>query len=311
MNALIGYTGFVGQNLVGNNESELFNSKNILDIKGREYNRVVCAGIRAEKYLANLYPEQDLGSIKELISVLEQVKCKQFILISTIDVYKNPIDVNEKSKIEIEGLHAYGLNRYFMEEYVRSNYDEYLIVRLPALFGKGLKKNFIFDMLTLIPSMIMSEKYNQILKSASTQQAQRIRNGYIKNDKGNWIVKETLSKEEEEKLKITFEEIGFTSLVFTDHRSKFPFYDLSNLSSDIKIAIDHNIKELNISVEPISAAEIAEECFGMIFKNEIHDKEPVYYNIKSIYADIWNGKNGYMYSKNQTLSAIKKFVEQY
>ena len=106
-------------------------------------------------------------------------------------------------------------------------------------------------------------------------------------------------------------ELGFTSLVFTDYRSKFPFYDLSNLQADIDKAIQNGIKELNIAVEPVSAAEVAKECFGVEFTNEIPNRQPVYYDMKTLYADKWNGKDGYMYSKEQTLEAIKKFVNQY
>jgi hypothetical protein len=43
---------------------------------------------------------------------------------------------------------AYGKHRRMMEEWVMSYYLDYHIVRLPALFGIGLKKNALYDLLT-------------------------------------------------------------------------------------------------------------------------------------------------------------------
>jgi hypothetical protein len=310
MKALIGYTGFVGNNLVNEQYMHQYNSKNIKDIIGHEFDQVVCCGIRAEKFLANTYPQQDLEGIQALIKVVEQVKCNKFILISTIDIYKEPRDVNEDTSIEVTGLHAYGANRYYMEEFVRSHFDDYLIVRLPALFGKGLKKNFIYDMIYKIPSMIMKDKFKELSVASNEIQKYIIQYSYFQNEKGNWSVKEDLTQVEKARLKSTLEELSFTSLVFTDHRSKFPFYDLSNLQSDIDTAIENNIKDLNIAVEPVSAEEVARECFGVEFTNVIEGREPIYYDMKTIHADKWNRHNGYMYSKEQTLLAIKTFARE-
>lgn len=311
MNALIGYTGFVGANLVNETYQDLYNSKNIDEIVGKEYNTVVCAGIRAEKFLANKYPREDLNAIQELIHRLKQIKCNKFILISTIDIYKEAMGVDENTSIDVKGLHPYGSNRYYMEEFVRNYYDDYLIVRLPALFGKGLKKNFIYDMINKIPSMIMDMKYKELLETATVEQREILQISYEVNEQGNWVLKNHLSDTQMLRLKKCLEQLEFTSLVFTDCRSRFPFYDLSNLQKDINIAIKNNIRELNIAVEPISAYEVAKECFDTEFDNRIPGREPVYYDMKSIHAKQFDGKDGYLYSKEDTITAIKKFLGTY
>ena len=310
MRALIGYTGFVGGNLASDQYTHQYNSKTIKNIVGQEFDQIVCAGVRAEKFLANLYPEQDLEAIQSLIEILKQVKCKKFVLISTIDIYKSPQNVDENTPIDLDGLHAYGKNRYYMEEYVRNFFEDYLIIRLPALYGKGLKKNFIFDMIHKIPSMIMGNKFEEILLDAGPKEKMIICESYMKNEKGNWVLKPELNEEDKDSLKVALEEIGFTSLAFTDYRSAFPFYHLANLQKDIELALKNNLKELNIAVEPVTAAEVAKECFNVEFANIIEGKEPVYYDMKSIHADKWGGMNGYLYSKSQVLSAIKTFVER-
>ncbi len=144
--ALIGYTGFVGSNLASQYAfSDLYNSSNIQGIDGKEYDLIVSAGARAEKWRINQEPEKDLAEIQTLISHLETTKAKQFVLISTVDVYKSPVNVDEDTPIDIEGLHTYGSNRYHLEQFAREKFDG-TIVRLPGLFGPGLKKNVIYDL---------------------------------------------------------------------------------------------------------------------------------------------------------------------
>lgn len=145
--ALIGYTGFVGSNLARQGSfDDQYNTSNINEIDGKSYDLIVSAGARAEKWRINQEPEKDLAEIDSLIEHLKTVQAKQFVLISTIDVYKNPNDVDENTPIDTAGLHAYGSNRYHLEQFCREKFDA-LIVRLPGLFGEGLKKNVIYDLL--------------------------------------------------------------------------------------------------------------------------------------------------------------------
>jgi nucleoside-diphosphate-sugar epimerase len=147
-NALIGYTGFVGSNLARQaNFNAFYNSTNIHQIDGKRFDLVVCTGARAEKWKANQEPESDLSNIEMLISHLKCISSKTFILISTVDVYQNPQGVYEDSPITLDGLSAYGKNRFRLEEAARTLFPHTLIIRLPGLFGAGLKKNFVFDLL--------------------------------------------------------------------------------------------------------------------------------------------------------------------
>ena len=147
-NALVGYSGFVGASILKQASFEsLYRSSNIADIKNSSFETVVCAGAPAQKWIANSDPSADLQQIEELISHLSTIKCKLFVLISTVDVFKNPQDVNEHSVIDESELQAYGLHRRHLEKFVESYFSNYLIVRLPGLVGPGLKKNVIFDFL--------------------------------------------------------------------------------------------------------------------------------------------------------------------
>lgn len=145
--ALIGYTGFVGSNLLRQRSFDArFNSANIDEIAGRSFDLIVCAGARAEKWRANTEPERDLDNIECLIRALSQANARRLVLVSTVDVFKKPNGVDEESRVSTTGLHAYGRHRRLLEEVLASRFDA-CVVRLPGLYGSGLKKNAIFDLL--------------------------------------------------------------------------------------------------------------------------------------------------------------------
>lgn len=147
--ALIGHSGFVGGCLKRLTSFEgLYNSQNFNELVGKNYNRVVCAGLPAAKWLINRDPAADWANIDALQNVLTQVTAREFWLVSTVDVYPDPAaGVNED--VDPTGLdnHAYGKHRLAFENFVRQHFDRVVILRLPGLYGAGLKKNILFDLL--------------------------------------------------------------------------------------------------------------------------------------------------------------------
>ena len=146
--ALIGYTGFVGSSLRRQFPfDDLYHSQNIAAIRGKSYDLIACAGISAVKWKANQQPDQDWQAIQRLLEPLQEVDARVFLLISTIDVYPRPVAVDENASINPDQAEPYGRHRYLVEEFVSGRFPIACIVRLPGLFGAGLKKNFIFDLL--------------------------------------------------------------------------------------------------------------------------------------------------------------------
>ena len=143
--ALIGYSGFVGSNILHQSHFEnLYNSKNIESIINKSFDLLVCSGVPAVKWLANKEPAKDLENINRLTRCLEKVSAQKVILISTVDVYPSPIEVDEDTEIDADILHPYGKHRLQLERFAKQKFDT-LIIRLPGLFGEGLKKNIIYD----------------------------------------------------------------------------------------------------------------------------------------------------------------------
>lgn len=146
--ALFGHTGFVGSNLRASHRfDDLYNSGNSVESRGKEYELVLFSAAKAEKWRINQDPESDLRHIQELEALIAGVSTRRFVLISTVDVFKTPIGVDERTVVDTDGLHPYGLHRYRLEQFVREHHPDSLVVRLPGLFGPGIKKNVIFDLL--------------------------------------------------------------------------------------------------------------------------------------------------------------------
>ncbi len=144
---LIGHTGFVGGNLARQHFFDAcFRSTDIAGLRGAEVETVVCAGVQAKKWWANQEPEADWAGIQSLLEVLQTVQAGTFVLISTVDVYPSPSGVTESTPITGDN-HAYGRHRWQVEEFVRRQFPVHHILRLPGLFGRGLKKNVIYDLL--------------------------------------------------------------------------------------------------------------------------------------------------------------------
>ena len=301
MKALVGYTGFVGSNLYESGKFDaVYNSKNVQDAFGTNPDLLVYAGLRAEKYLANNDPDKDMEQIKVAEDNIAKINPKRLVLISTIDVFKVPSGVDENSVIDTDGLHAYGYNRYMLECWVRDRYPDALIVRLPGLFGKNIKKNFIYDFINIIPFMLKEDKFLGL-----SEKEPALAHYYEKQDNGFYRV--SVSEDKKEELKNLFRNLGFSALNFTDSRSRYQFYNLKNLWSDIEIALKENIMLWHPATEPVSAAEVYEYLTGETFKNELGGT-PADYDYRTVYGDVFGGAGGYICDKKQVLQQIKEFV---
>lgn len=299
--ALVGYTGFVGSNLRESFQfSYLYNSKNIHKAYDTEPDLLVYAGLPAAMFKANNNPDEDYEGMLQAIKNIEAIKPKQLVLISTVAVYDKTYDVDENHIINKDALLPYGKNRLLLENWVLENYSESLVVRLPALYGINLKKNFLFDLINVIPVMLNEKKYFELCeKSGLIEQAYKIGCDQFYH----------LSVDESEKKKVYeyFSSADFNAIKFTDSRSVYQYYNLKRLWGDINIALNNKLKLLNIVTEPISAAEIHKYVTGNDFKNELSNS-PFNYDIKSIYARLFGGENRYMVDKAEELSDLMDYV---
>ena len=300
MKYLVGYTGFVGSNL---NESTkfdgVFNTKNINEAFGKNPDILFYCGIPAQKYLANKFPDKDKDIIDNAINNIKKINPKSIVLISTIDVYETPIKIDEDFDTNKQNPEPYGKNRLLLEDYVKDNFNDYLIVRLPGLYGKNLKKNFIYDFINYVPEMLNESKYQEL-----SHKSNKIKDYYYNMENGFYKLKENVNKKE---ARIIFENIGFSALNFTDSRGLFQFYNLKYLYNDIIKARDNNIKLLNIVTEPVLVSDIYKEVTQEEFVNEISNKIPMY-DLYTKYGYIYNSNTNYIQDRIFVLNDIKKYI---
>lgn len=144
--AIIGWSGFVGQYLTQFfPESDLYNSRNIETLRGKNYNTIYFSAMPAEKWRINQNPRDDATVLSYFCELLTNVSCEEFILISTVDVLDCSIGQSEDGSIF--AAHPYGHHRRELEHFIQKQFSKNIVIRLPGLFGKGLKKNIIYDLL--------------------------------------------------------------------------------------------------------------------------------------------------------------------
>jgi hypothetical protein len=247
--ALIGASGFVGSLLRRQTGfAYQFRRSNIGDLDGRTFSTVVCTAAPAQKWLANREPEADRRNLDALMAHLDTIRCERFVLVSTVDVFRNPVGVDEASEVEEQGLHAYGLHRRLLEQFVARRFPGSLVARLPGLVGPGLRKNVIFDFLN-----------------------------------GN-------------------------NLHAVDSRGCFQFYPMVNLWADLQAALAAGLPLVHLTAEPVSVADVASLGFNIGFTQELGGT-PARYDLRTRHAGLFGGRDGYQYSRRESLQAIRSYAQ--
>ena len=85
-----------------------------------------------------------------------------------------------------------------------------------------------------------------------------------------------------------------------DGESKFQFFDITQISKIIDVALEHQLYTLNIATEPLFAQEIAD-----IFKVQLNNgKKKLNYQMKSNHDSLFGGEKGYLFSKEEIMQGI-------
>jgi hypothetical protein len=143
---IIGSSGFIGSNAqaffpvaIPISRESLYGNEEI------DVNHLVIAAPSAVKWKINQSPEFDRQQVQRIVdSVTKNIRAERVTLFSTVDVFQDLENSNESSQLR-DDL-SYGGNRAVLELSLRSLFGGRLtIVRLPGIFGKGLKKNLIYD----------------------------------------------------------------------------------------------------------------------------------------------------------------------
>ncbi len=301
---LVGSTGFVGQNLAASHAfAAQCHSTDIENYYGSAPELCVYCGVPSAMYLANADSQADLRIMEQARENIRKIGAKKTVLISSVTVYEDSRGKDENTPLGFHGLPAYGKNRLQLEQWVREDLPDALILRLPALYGIGLKKNFLFDLHTVTPAMLREDKYRELAEATPLvgRSYEPASNGFYK-----------LSAESDRQALLAFfRDNDFNALAFTDSRSRFQFYPLSRLWSDIRIALDNRLTVLNLATPPLSAKQVYCAVTGNSRWDNLLNKEPFDYDMRTCHAGLFGGSNGYLLTAEEELADICRFMKEW
>lgn len=302
---LVGSTGFVGGNLLAKHTfAAACHSSDITAQYGTRPDLCVYAGVPAAMFLANADPEADLAVMRAARENIRQIAPKRLVLISSIAVLADSRGVYEDSPAQdTEGLPAYGKNRLQLERWVREDFPDALIVRLPALYGAGIRKNFLFDLHTITPGHAQAGKIQRAGGKIAACQ--------ISLHAGGQRLLQAERHRRPGSAARLFAANDFNALAFTDARSRYQFYNLGRLWSDMEAARAADVKLLHLCTPPVSAAEVYTAVTGKAdWHNEL-PKPPFDYDLRSRHAALLGGSGDYLCTKQQELDDITRFMRSW
>ena len=311
MDAVIGNTGFVGGHLCGQHHFEArFNSRNIDEAAGRRYQTVVCAAAPGSMFEANRFPERDGERVEALIAQLGRIRAQRFVLISSIAVLDDFAGGYDETTAAFQTDLAYGRHRRQLEVFCQGNFADCLIVRLPALFGGGLKKNFLFDILNPLPTMLNEEAYQGLLQGLSPALRDALPAVYTWDSGLGMHVVDRMALENSG-LRAGFDsaviEAGLSALRFTHPDSRFQYYDIVRLWSDIGRCQEAGLEVIHLAPEPVNAGEVfrAVTQRSMPVTNARVHRE----DMRTRHSALWGRDDGYIEDAASVLPRIVEFCE--
>lgn len=298
---LVGSTGFVGGNLLAAHAFDAaYHSTDVQLGFGQANGLVVYAGVPAAMFLANQDPQADLAVMQKARRNLQRLAPEKVVLISSICVYADSRGKTEADQPTMEGLAPYGANRLQLERWVRQDFPSALILRLPALYGKGLKKNFLYDAHTLTPALLRPAKYQELAEKSAL-----VAGAY--SDAGNGFYKLN-GRADPAMLRAWFAQNDWNALAFTDSRSVYQYYNLARLWGDILRALKLDLRVVNLATPPVSAGQVYRALTGRDFENHLA-APPFDYDLRTLHDRAFGGANGYLCTPQQELAGICEFMK--
>lgn len=309
-NALIGATGFVGGNLLQHGFTHHYQSSNIGEIIGQSFDTVVCAAAPGSMLEANNFPDRDKAQLDALIDHLAGLKAKQFVLISSIAVLADFAGQDDENTTAYQANLAYGRHRRALEVACTETFDNCLILRLPALFGTGLKKNFIFDLLNAMPSMLTPQRMKDAEASVGATGAKTLQDIYDWDDTINMYRIDRTALDvsgQRAALETSLTEAGLSAVTFTNPDSTYQYYNLARLWDDMEAARAAGLDVLHLATEPLRAGVIHHAITGLVMPNtgaRLHHED-----MHSRYAGVIRGAaDPYLATADQILADLVTFA---
>lgn len=313
LDAIIGESGFVGGILAAQHSfGARFNSSTISGVSGQCFGTVVCAAAPGSMFMANRCPERDRAMIEALIARLSEVNSRSFVLISSIAVLKNFAGGVDEGTREFQQELAYGRHRRLLEAFCEIRFQRCLVVRLPALFGPGLRKNFLFDLMNPVPSILSGEKLKALLAALSPTLRATLKRLYTNDPEFNcWKLDRTALNANSQcaDMNEAVLTLGMSATQFHNPNSTYQYYDMRRLWQDISTATRAELNLVHLATAPLRAAEIHARLIGTAMPNspaQLHLED-----IHTRYASLWGCEGHYLEDEGTVLNKLDAFFRQH
>jgi hypothetical protein len=309
---LIGHTGFVGSALRRQTGFDAcFNSANIADSEGVRFGTLLCAAAPGSMLEANRAPERDKAAIEGLIARLDRVEAERFVLVSSIAVLADFAAGDDEGTRAFQQELAYGRHRRALEAFVESRFPGSLIVRLPALFGRGLRKNFLFDLMNPVPSMLTEAKHEALAEALGAERAAWLGALYTPDAATGMLRLDRPALDADPRrggLEHALATLGATALHFHHRDTTYQYYPIDRLWQDIGIALAAGLTHLHLAPEPLTAAAIHRRLTGQIMPDtpaRLHRED-----MHTCHAALWGAEGPYQFTAADTLDSLAAFFAQ-
>lgn len=307
--AIIGYSGFVGGTLARQHKfTAHFNTSNIDDVAGQAFDTLVCAAAPGSMFAANREPQRDRARIDSLMKSLKGVRARHFVLVSSIAVLANSAGGDDEDTTAFQEDLSYGRHRRALEEFVEENFSNSLVVRLPALFGRGLRKNFIFDLLNPIPTLITAAKLGDLAAFMEQQLFNQLRGLYAPDPETGLLKVDRMALDADPAraaLEGAVMANGFSAIQFHNPETTYQYYRMTRLWSDIDLALRTGLSHIHLVSEPLRAAHIYHRLTGREMPES--SARSHHEDMRTRHAVLWGKTGHYLEDAETVLDQIAEF----
>lgn len=309
MDGLIGHTGFVGGHLRDQHSfPACFNTSNIDQIGDTAFDTLVCAAAPGSMFAANRAPDEDRAQIAALMQRLSRATARRFILISSIAVLARFNGQDDETSTAFQQDLAYGRHRRELEVFCQNHFPDCLIVRLPALFGRGLRKNFMFDLLNPVPSMLTDDRFNHATAALQGLSRAVLPEVYsLDQARGMWVLDRARLAQDPRApaLAADLDAMSMTALQFHHPETTYQFYDMTRIWGDIGRALAAGLDSIHLATEPLGTARIHQhllerpmpETPARVHLEDMHTR----------HASLWSRSGPYIADAAEVLDRLTAF----
>lgn len=306
--AVLGPQGFTGHHAIAGLRTEGHNPTGLTRHDPNPeggVDELWCCAAPGSMVAANANPTADRQAVEDVFARLVSLQPTRVVLISTIAALRGFGRHTAENEAIAETTTPYGTHRAWLEGAVLDTWkDNATVVRLPALFGRGLKKNALYDLLHPLPSFLKrpdAEATFTLLGDAWQTQGSWTDNLWFLN-------REQAEQHPQAPTWVAgLHQAGLSSWRFAHPDSRYQFYDTARLVDDVRTVQKAGISIAHLCPAPLRLGDVA-TAFGVTLPAStaaVHSED-----VYTSYAALWGAPSPYIADRAQVLATILAFLRQ-